>query len=260
MEGDSLTVIEALSRRASVFSPDGKYTRTYQTRQRPLWCGTSGLAAGLAAPTTPRDGSQFAVARTRVELLNSDGVTIATSDSLDFYDIAWMQRAPAARPLGKRLLLTVRQSDVVVLAHDAGRLLVLDRAGKVTRSSAIAIEQIPATKEALERDLDYLLSYEPRRGEGSPLRESLRNLPLPSRIPSAFGLWGDGSGLLWVQTSPRGVAPTHFSVFNDQGKQLAKMTSPFSLNVFEVAGDHIVAGVEEADGTPAVVVLRIERR
>lgn len=89
-----------------------------------------------------------------------------------------------------------------------------------------------------------------------------------SRVPGskpAFGsIFTDDQGWLWVSPSqPAGEEQAAFDVFDPEGRYHGRMTVPLARSMtraYRVHGDHLYAIVQNEDGVPQVVRMRIEGR
>lgn len=254
---DTLFAIDEFSRRVSVVTPGGQFIREFRVRQRPVWCSTAGLLASLAAPSVPRDGTQFAVARTRIETLTTTGEVLGVSDSVDMYDAAWLDQFPAARPLGRMIGVAVRGNEVLVASHAGTSLVTLSRTGAPVRSISLSEQRNRPTRAQFDRAVEDFLLLVPPGTARDGMRTKLSGIPMPSALPAHFGVFDGGASGWWLQISPPGQSPTRLAAYAPDGSRRAIIELPGGVAVLEAGPGYLLGREESPDGEHSVVLFRI---
>jgi hypothetical protein len=162
------------------------------------------------------------------------------------------------RPLGGHLYLTVTEAGFVHARSDSGVVHVRALDGALLQSFALSGTSEPLSRAeyeaAVKAETEQLPTvlrpyFEPFALEMEP----------PRTRPTINGLRGDATGLLWVQRSLPGAAPTEFSVFTVSGEERARVSLPDAVFVFEVGADYILGRTETDDGEESVRLWRYSR-
>jgi hypothetical protein len=162
------------------------------------------------------------------------------------------------RPLGGHLYLTSMTTGFAHARSDSGVVHVRGLGGEPLKSF-----MIPRTSEPLSR-AEYEAAVTAETEQLPPvLRPYFEPFALemepPRTRPVINGLRGDATGLLWVQRSLPGAAPTEFSVFTPTGEERARVSLDGVVLVFEIGADYILGRVESEDGKESVRLWRYSR-
>ncbi|MCC6928411.1 MAG: hypothetical protein IT359_05390 [Gemmatimonadaceae bacterium] len=270
--GDSLVTFDLDGDRASVFSPDGRYVRSfrfdapgasrspYQSR-----CNSNGFFAhfgwepesdtktGVYRPLVPfwLSGTNPAVRRVFGRFAGSERYgSVATNGVFGSRPL----------PLGKQPVVAVGTNRVYLGTGDRYEILVFDFSGK----QLAPIRKGGVDLETTSDDIRYAKERE-IANSGPRARASVERdysaMPLPKTVPAYAGLVVDADGHLWVQDYPRGRATTvSWSVFAPDGRLVAEIPLPVHLEVYEIGRDYVLGRFLDPDeSVPQIRLYRLNR-
>ena len=162
------------------------------------------------------------------------------------------------RPLGGRLYLTSMPTGFAHARSDSGVVHVRGLNGEPLKSFTIPRASEPLSRAEYESAVAAETAQLP-----TGLRPYFEPFALamepPRTRPSINGLRGDATGLLWVQRSLPGAAPTEFSVFTVSGEERARVSLEEAVLVFEIGEDYILGRVESDEREESVRLWRYSR-
>lgn len=162
------------------------------------------------------------------------------------------------RPLGGRLYLTATTTGFAHARSDSGVVHVRGLEGEPLESFAVSRASEPLSRAEYESGVAAEVASLP-----TVLRPYFEPFALamepPRTRPSINGLWSDATGLLWVQRSLPGAAPTEFSVYTVSGEERARVSLEEAVLVFEIGADYILGRVESDEGEESVRLWRYSR-
>ncbi len=294
--GDSIWVYDFAQHRLTLFNQEGKYLRSRPISQGAI-PGSSGVRpiALLANGGVMVQGSNFADdptpsggATTPVAIIESSSGRVRTiarvasvhrglrfkvlvegSPGESNTDQPFSDDPLLATPKDGSSLVVVDRQVPPIGVRSAFTITVLNPGGDTIARNSVPYQPLPLNRSELDGVVSGLLRAVriPIRGgpkiEGdeADLRAALYR---PRFLPPAFSLNVGRDGTIWLRTNPvtdAGGPPADFSIFDRNGKPLAKLSIPPAdqLRLLEADAGHLWVATVEDDGTPLVVGYRIVR-
>lgn len=162
-------------------------------------------------------------------------------------------------PLGKSTTLALVSNRLYIATGDSSYVDVYGLDGSKLTGFQINLTSRSPSQKNYEKAIDEIVS----NVRGVQISEEIRKMLLarerPKQLPSYARVFVDPDELVWIQTSFPGDAETRLLVFDGAGKQLATVSLPPNLKLFEIGRDFIVAGYD-AMSEPHVVVYKLDRK
>lgn len=279
--GDTVVTYDiANGNRVSVFALDGKFVRMFrfdspETGRAPYSAGTSCNRRMLFSQygwgigsSDSRRAPETGVFRRPVPFWigGPDGAIRVVLDSLpgsERYAHMSEGRVVGSGPLpfGKQPRMAIGTDRVYVGIGDRYEVLVFDLAGKPLPPIAKPIAApVPLTQADIDAEKEKQLAAT-RPDRQAQLERDFPLIPFPKTLPPYDRLVVDADDNLWVQDYPRMRSPTvRWTVFAKGGAQLATVTLPRDLEVFEIGRDYVLGRYLDADeGIPHVRMYRLTR-
>jgi hypothetical protein len=279
--GDSLLIWDIQAQRASIFSDDGQFGRSYQLNiPMRFWppgtipdqsCCIFRAVLGDSQPileypaAIPNHPGADRVSKSTIVRVKPDGVF---ADTIGSFDGRWY-RYDATKPNFIAGLHESRQFTYVVVGDtlfggngDGAWLLRVLPDG--TRDTIrLAMKTIPVTdsiKKAIADGYRAEFKRSPERFEGSV--ESLFEGKYVSHLPAYTRLHSDGAGHLWLAQwkIPYSQDSTRFDVYSTSGNHVARIAIPSGARILDLKRDRVVMLTADSLGIESVRVHRIVRR
>lgn len=163
-------------------------------------------------------------------------------------------------PLGRQPAVAIGRDRVYVGTADRYEINVFSTAGTPLPSITRAVASIAVTPADVEAALESEISQFGERNRKS-ITEQYAVMTLPKTLPPYRALIVDAADLLWVQDFPRtGSAGVTWRVFGTDGRSIAEVTLPASLEVYEIGLDYVLGrAIDENDGVPNVRLYALRR-
>lgn len=264
--GDSVAAWDPVLRRLSVFTSDGRFTRSV-----PIAAGGSlatvvgvldgSLLLGARANVEPSQGSVWrdSLLLLRVDLGGEIMDTLGRFPGTEWYaDGARVQ----TRPLGKQTAAAVAESTIFVGTGDAYEIGAYAADGTPRgrlRKPHRPMRLGPRDREAFLAEVTQVGGSEQDRRERTRM---LAQAPFPETMPPYSSLSTDAEGNLWVREMQRpGATPeiSRWSVFSPEGQWIASVRGPARFKAFQVGPDWILGTQADADDVEHVRVYRVEK-
>jgi hypothetical protein len=277
--GDSIIAYDFQLRRMSVFGPDGKYVRSFiMPRIREgLWPQPIG---------TFRDGSilvqsgrQFMMGDSPHGVNRDPSVLFRMSRDGEVIDsitsVAGWERYVRTTNVNGRVGFTVHAVPFARVPHyatggdrvfvgssDAFEIDVYDKSGKLERR----IRGNQPNRKVTRADIDRMREARIKSAAAQSAlyrqrtEEALQEMKVPETMPAYSGLRTDPDGNLWVQEYRAEYEDhTRWSVFDPQGRLLARVTGPAGFTVHDIGRDYIVGLRTDELDVEHIEVYRLTR-
>ncbi|HEU4827641.1 MAG TPA: hypothetical protein VFT04_00465 [Gemmatimonadales bacterium] len=275
--GDSTAVYDISAKRLTVAPHDGSPPRIATIRSSGLLQWMQGSADGRLVTRRADVEGLLAVgaASTRIPefilVISPDGSS--TDTILTIAGPALYQRAeasgfsgPAPVGLGPDSEILVLGDSIVIGTNESYALTTYDLAGRPVRIVRIAVPAPPVEGQDIELVRQKAWEEFEPRSSGMPeemvtqYRAFLDDQRYAGQFPFYGVLAADPAGHLWVQDYPRPAdAEERFTVFDREGRLVARVRMPPGLH-FLAAGDDAILGLwRDADDVEQVRVHRLIR-
>ena len=280
---DSILVWDGLSRRLSVFAPDGRFARSVSPASLkwmlPQVYGVLGDGSVVATA-----GTDFSQADSRREGERRDSVTYLRF-APDGGDLGALGRFPGPELFVSRTERGVLHDQVIFgrtflvlptadgfVTGDNDRFELRRHApdGRVTRIVRRAHSAAAVTPEDLERFWAEQEERESGSGASGEMAAALAEMRREYRarathrntFPAYQGIKLDPEGNLWAREyrRPGSEGPERWSVFDPEGRWLGTVETPEGLAVLQVGRDFVLGLARDEDDVEHVRVHRLERR
>lgn len=252
---DSLWIHDLNRPYLSRFSGNGGFARQLQPPEVAgiVRCGANGQLALLTLGAPPDPSSTTVRPKANLLMARGDSFVTLRSD-IPANEFALVNSMPVPSPLGRMSAIAVVGPETILGTADSA---VLERIGPDGR--LIGIIRLPGgsrrpTSAEVKQATDALLLTVP-----APVRKdlepTLKQVPVPDRLPPYFGLWVDPSDRLWVLRSVPGAAPVLFTIVDNTGRVLGAASSSTPFIPLEVGTDAILGSREGTDGDVTLVLL-----
>jgi hypothetical protein len=162
--------------------------------------------------------------------------------------------------IGRRTLIAVAADRLYVGHADNYEIASYDfmgkRIGLIRRAAAL----VRTSAKDVEYAMALALATVPTDQRAEAERE-LRTHVVPRTLPAYNALVADSEGLLWVQDYPRpDASSTSWSVFTAQGNEVARLSLPTHLEVYEIGRDYVLGRfLDPEESIPQVRIYRLQR-
>jgi hypothetical protein len=159
--------------------------------------------------------------------------------------------SPTAMARGKHLVLSTR---------DRYEVNVFDSSARLERVIRIDTPSQPVTQEHLEGRLEELLSRLPSPDLAPQVRVGFWDTPHAENMPAMESLLLDSEGYLWVEDKnlPGDTLRT-WTVFDNEGVPITRLSLPMSNRVMEIGADYVLALFEDELGVEYVRFYPLNR-
>ena len=147
---------------------------------------------------------------------------------------------------------------IVFGSSDTTFFTVLHRDGS-RATFDVQIARRPPTRAEYEVASQTMSGGKPSPGQKRRLGLLLA-APMPERVPAYSGLFGDPTGLVWVQLSLPSAKATELAAYRLDGRPVAHVTIPLAATIYEIGRDYILGSYSDADDELHVAVLRLNRK
>lgn len=272
--GDTLWVADGMSRRYSIFGPDGTFLRVKTRRinrgRPPERCtfGPDGTYRewAMSFPNEERSGdfSDIDLVHYHPVLVSPDGDTQDTLPRLEFTQhMAEIPSRGLRRPIffGPSLEIALDCAGGLWFAHTGEYKLFSRTLGGDT--SIVATLDGPRSAQVDEADRDWVRALFERRPNPPLVADHLR--ALPDTKPIIVELFVDGAGHVFVIPETSMVeAGRAIDVFREDGVFLGRLSVPNTVKMttngmVHATEDYMLFAGEDDAGTPYVTRLRIRR-
>jgi hypothetical protein len=257
-------------RRMSLFDEGGTYQSSFTFAggqvQTTTSCNDAGALLSLGGGRRLSTGSggdataRYSIAEFTAfpTLVSSKGDTLLKLAELVIGEIVASQGGGGLRPLGPTLHYALGRDRLWLGMSDSTVVTAYAFDGK--RIGAIEVRRPPRPVSPANylRAVDYYLGIVPAQSR-SRFKSLFMEVPPPGSMPTFTGLFVDPDGLIWVNLSAPGDADTQLRAFAADGRVLANLTLPVSVNVFEIGREYVLGSRIDADDEPHLVVYRLNR-
>jgi hypothetical protein len=265
---DTVFAFDFLLQRMSVIDRDGEIVRQYQvsTTSTPgappavINCSRTGTFAMLGRPykrEAPPLRSRFVRAPGVLVLADANGRVTRTLGMVPVTDMDTDGGGWAPRPMGRLTSLAVTADRVYAGTADSAFVTVLTHQGMPLRSLAVGVPQREVTPRHIERAVDAYAVYMSPGPAREAVKRAFMKEPMPAFLPPYRALYTDPDDRLWVLISAPGDSTTMLRAISRDGAIIGDVQLSADATVFEVGRHHILAGVEDEDGEPHVMMYRL---
>jgi hypothetical protein len=267
LQGDFLLVSDGRARRLTVLDATGRMTRTFRPGDASgvlavapdgTILGGSGRMAGDGDV-----GSGFVRRKGEVILLDAAGETTAalgefpgpeTSIQVDGSMVSVL-----IPPFARRSFYALQRENVVVSTQERDEYHVYDRRGTLLRIVRFGERSTPYSPAHLSAHLARVTGdMEPERA--AQTRTRLEGFPAPDRLPPHGPIITDRDGNLWVSDFPDpGTQDADWTVYDADGRALARVALPHRFQPTDVGRDHILGVLRDDMDVEHVVLLAHSR-
>lgn len=245
--GDTLVVFDAGTQRLSRLHPEGGVLSEDRVPTEgllfPIPAGV--LSDGrvlLHEGISFRPGAGDGVARNPVPyaLAPPGGASLDTLG--EFPGPAMFHRGPRASrmPFAAETRAAVGADRIYVATNEAPEIRVLDSSGSLVALIRTGATTESVSPEALRRWIEEQVAAVPPELQ-TDTRRSYEEMPSPATYPPFERLLVDGEGRLWAQDYRRpGEGPGLWTVFDREGRRLARVRAPARLRVHEIGPDYVL--------------------
>jgi 6-bladed beta-propeller protein len=119
----------------------------------------------------------------------------------------------------------------------------------------------PVTEERRKAEVESRVKQSAETYGEATVRSAFRLEDIPTTLPAFGGLKVDPDGRVWVRREVADTTRSHFEVFDSTGAYLGPVTTPYQIYAWgrQVwTRDGLIAVIEDEDGRPTVVHLKLE--
>lgn len=270
-DGDSLLTYDMSQRRASVFAPDGTFTRSFSvpvslegTATRPAGVLSDGSLV-LVRLSIPTDRTPLHRIPNAIDVVPSRGgapISLGVfggAEQLRFrlrdgYGGVW------GVPFGPAVSYAAARDRIVVATTEAFSLRVYDSGGRALR----VIRQQGAPRALHPREFDRVrastLANRPP-DQRMMLEQVFEQLPRHPTLPFFDELLIDRVGNAWVRDYALESDVSHtWQVFDRDGRLIAAIQTPSSLRILDVGADYMLATTTDELGVERVRKYELRKR
>lgn len=272
--GDSITVYDRRTLRASVLTLDGEFAGSFAPPSlvehgvwpRVIACRPDGATLVVGWGRSPPSEAGPRRSRPIAPVLFLAGVDARPALLGEFPGNEWQVWVDAegtgwrgAAPFGKRTSIVLGDSSVYVALGDAHEIVEHDRAGSVLRRIRWSASAVPVTREDRSAFEAALLDSLP--AERLRLTKSLiRRIEYPEHMPSHGEVMIDRSRHLWVEEYRwRDDDPASWLVFGPRGRLLGAVAMPPDLDVRQIGPDFVLGVAKNGLGVERVRLYHLSR-
>jgi hypothetical protein len=251
---DSLAVFDRRSLRITIFDDDGELIRSLNVAQLPgiTFPNPIGLFDDgkvlVNSPTSPDQGSSATrIIRDPVtcHLVDSDGRLIGSvgdHPGMEYYRATLRgQSVGMPLPFGKMPQFEVFKDRFFVGASDAYEIGIYGEDGTLRRLIRLDQENAKLAAEEIERYRRMRLERARTPEARQRVERELNDVPFPETMPAYGPIMADREGNLWVrQYLPPAGDPTHWRVFDAEGRLLALVETPGGFLPLEMGSDYVL--------------------
>lgn len=149
-------------------------------------------------------------------------------------------------PFGKSTTHAVRDDRLYIGTQDAPEIVAYDTVGNLTHIIRTGVPLVSVTDERVDAHIAKVTAdLEPDAKQR--VGDRLRSTPIGRFLPAYGVIMVDAAGNLWVADADDPIAPPgYWSVFDSDGRLLARVRLPEGFTVYEI-GDDYVLGLERDD-------------
>ncbi|HSG07163.1 MAG TPA: 6-bladed beta-propeller [Longimicrobiales bacterium] len=260
--GDTVVVSDASQRRITRYSADGSSARTAPIRgDLPLYPVRAGvLSDGAVIAHTPgheAPGEEYDNVLQRAPItwasVRTDGSTGVVFGTIPGGEASigrsrtgpdfWFTYTRSI-PFAKEPAAAASRDRLYLGTADTFEILVFDQDGSLTRIIRMDHPLRPVTEDLKEALLDAALDRQTDPSGEAGVRTYYRDAYYPDFLPAYRSFRADALGYLWVQGyRPSWEGPPIWTVFDPEGRTVARLAMPDGLTVTDIGGDYVL-GVE----------------
>lgn len=280
LPGDTVLVADAAARRISALDESGAFVREVATSPvsgaaspfAPIGRLADGTLIGISPLIGPPDNLDSGVQRPDVAIIMvSQAATSPGGEAMDGADAVAPKRdtimqVPGAErfirvqasrgtigsisietpPFRKSTTFSTSGDALFVGTQDAPELRVYAKDGTLTRIVRTGMTMRPVTSRHIDAWIERAVAdLEPARQ--LERREAIAALPAGDVVPPYGAIHVDAAGNLWVADYDDRLGPAGFwSIYDPEGRQLARIRLPAGIRIHEIGIDSILA-VERDD-------------
>lgn len=273
--GDSLLVYDGGQVRASVFTPELEFVRSYpmgEVVQFPVPVAAlddGSLVAYAGLIFMPGDIENGLVRRTRaLWVFGPDG---RAGDSLISFrgQEAWFESGGSggrtwisvATPLFPRGAAFAATDSLVLMAEtDRYEVRILERGGRVDRIVRKMTDPVPVTPDEVEAEKEERLQQQDEE-DRNEYRRRLDEMPVPETFPAMEDLMVDALDHIWVREVRRPTDPGSpvWTVFDPRGRLMGRVGTPAGLDIHQIGRDFVLGRWRDDLDVEHVRLHRLER-
>jgi hypothetical protein len=270
--GDTIVVMEAMTNKVSVHSPDGSYitSSTIAPPARPnpgLQVGfvlSDGVLAGYTDLTTVAQPSPKPVSAS-LDLIPFDrsGKAMGRPVRVSYGDFVWIPipkengSVSAQRlPFGRDVAVSPFEKGFIAGDENAFELSQFDRKGSLIASHRWEGRRRPVESEDIDALKADTLEITPPR-EHDWLNKLFRSMEWPKLFPAYRGVAGDPGGRIWVGSylTPRDSV-SHWTILDPKLGKMWEVRLPERLQLLAVSRTHACARSVDENGSMAIKCYR----
>jgi hypothetical protein len=274
LAGDSVLVVDAQARRASVLDPLGAFVRDFTPGGVNMfgsvmsrlsdgrWIGTGGfiIAGGEIKDGLQRNDMAF-VAFTPDGAMDDTIVVVPGSERyLKFQrsgDRALVMLRP--RPFGRSTQSAVFGDALWVGTQDEPEVRQYAADGRLTRIVRTGGELRPVTEEQVAAFVDErVASLAPDQQRTT--RDDYEEMSMPKTMPPYATMTVDSDGNLWLEDTDDYITPSGgWTVYDRDGKAVARIRLPEHLTVYDIGPDYVLGRERDDLDVEHVRMYRLRR-
>lgn len=250
---DTLFVWDRMNDRMSLLDATGALLRSYRPPGNPVDRFCAGSAQYLVWTSLSAVGNATAEAppvRGTTVLVSADGDSVGGLGDVQAGEI-W--------PLGAVTQFAVTDAGIYMGTADTGVVSLYGRSGQMLRSVDVGNARRTTTAAEYDAALSSLINTVPGTAEQvASMREfMLKRFPMPKYLPAYRAILANGSGAVFVVTSPLGDGVTGLQAFDLAGGTLGELRIPGDVEVYEIGTDYLLGMLEDAEGEQQLVVYAV---
>ena len=267
---DSIVVFDSEHRRFSIFDLAGRFGRSFQASEDFFDIAGRFADGSLLLPPVVSFGAGD---ESRNGLVRDSSHLVRVSAAGDQPDTLMViigpeiilqvtPRSMSARmaPFGRVTRVAVGDTVFHTTTSDSYEIRSWNREGRLVRVLRRTIDPVPVTAADVGRYKAGQLARARSDNQRRELERTLAETPYPDRMPALGHVRVDDDGSLWVQDfSPWTDEPTHWTVFDDDGRPIGRVHLPARFTLHQIGSDFVLGTSAGELDVQQVVVYGLTR-
>jgi hypothetical protein len=246
--GDSVFAYDPAQQRVSVFTPEGKYSRSLEVRRwspdglppYDFWCHPAGVIAFIHRSSEPPKGEGPLRPNVPVSVVvNGDSaIRLGPIPATERY---FRNGSVFPRHLGKETIVVPGPRTIYVGTGDTYEIGRYSIRGEPLGSIRESRLPRPVTEAEVSRYIKDFIANAPASVETAGYERWFRELDFPRTYPAYRKLLVDDSDNLWVEEYPvPGTRTHHWAIFNPAGSRIARIDLPTGFRLLQAGRDYVL--------------------